>query len=193
MRRAHTMVRGETMPETYPYNRQHAYEYAMRWALAQNPLFYHFAGIGGDCTNFISQCVLAGSGVMNDTKTFGWYYYALSSRSPSWTGVQYFYNFITENRGVGPFASIVDRDGVALGDVVQLGHSDGTFYHTLLVTGRTARELYVCAHSFDAKNRALSSYQYDAARFLHIEGVRAEPWQKPFRFDRLLAGSGLTV
>lgn len=181
------------MLETYAYDRHHAYEYAMRWALGENPLFYHFAGIGGDCTNFVSQCVLAGSGVMNDTKTFGWYYHALSNRSPAWTGVQYFYNFITANRGPGPFARIVGRDSVETGDVIQLGHSDGTFYHTLLVTGRTGRELFVCAHSYDAKNRALSSYQYDAARFLHIEGVRRESWQKPIRFDRLLAGTGLTA
>lgn len=181
------------MLETYAYDRQHATEYAMRWALGQNPLFYHFAGIGGDCTNFISQCILAGSGVMNDTKTFGWYYHALSDRSPAWTGVQYFYNFITANRGAGPFASVVDRAHVEIGDIVQLGHSDGTFYHTLLVTKRTARELFVCAHSFDAKNRALSSYIYDTARFLHLEGVRRESWQKPLRFDRLLAGTGLAV
>lgn len=181
------------MPEISPYDRQHAYTYAMRWALGQNPLFYHFAGIGGDCTNFISQCVLAGAGVMNDTKTFGWYYYALSSRSPSWTGVQYFYDFITTNRGAGPFAAVVGRDTLEIGDVVQLGRSDGTFYHTLLVTGRTARELFVSAHSYDAKNRALSSYQYDAARFLHIEGVRRESWQKPYRFEPLLAGTELTV
>lgn len=181
------------MPKTHAYNREHAYEYAMRWALGQNPLFYHFAGIGGDCTNFVSQCVLAGAGVMNDTKTFGWYYHALSSRSPSWTGVQYFYNFITANRGVGPFASVVNRDSIEIGDVVQLGHSDGTFYHTLLVTGRTAQELFVSAHSFDAKNRALSSYQYDTARFLHIEGAHRESWTKPLRFDQLLAGTSLTV
>lgn len=180
------------MLELHAYNRQHAYEYAMRWALAQNPLFYHFAGIGGDCTNFVSQCVLAGSGIMNEAETFGWYYHSLSSRSPAWTGVSYFYNFITANRGVGPFASVVDQDRLEIGDVVQLGHGDGTFYHTLLVTGRKAREPLVSAHSYDVRNRPLSAYQYETARFLHIEGFRAAPWSKPFRFGSLLAGTALT-
>lgn len=181
------------MLEFHTYNRQHAREYAMRWALAQNPLFYHFAGIGGDCTNFVSQCVLAGSGIMNETETFGWYYHSISSRAPAWTGVAYFYNFITKNRGAGPFASVADQNRLEIGDVVQLGHNDGTFYHTLLVTGRRAGELLVSAHSYDARNRPLSAYQYDTARFLHIEGFRAQPQEKPIRFDPLLSGTALTV
>ncbi|MBR5616363.1 MAG: amidase domain-containing protein, partial [Clostridia bacterium] len=38
-----------------PYMRERAVEYALRWALSRNPLFPDFAGIGGDCTNFVSQ------------------------------------------------------------------------------------------------------------------------------------------
>ena len=57
-----------------PYERGQALEYARRWALGRNPLFYNFTGQGGDCTNFISQCLLAGCLVMNCRETFGWYY-----------------------------------------------------------------------------------------------------------------------
>ena len=46
---------------TKPYQRERAVEYARRWALDRNPLFADFSGIGGNCTNFVSQCVLAGS------------------------------------------------------------------------------------------------------------------------------------
>ena len=59
---------------TVPYDRQSAVMYALRWALSRNPEYYSYSGIGGDCTNFVSQCVYAGSGVMNYTPDFGWYY-----------------------------------------------------------------------------------------------------------------------
>ena len=81
------------------YRRENAVNYARRYAFAQNPLFGDFRGIGGNCTNFVSQCIFAGSCEMNYTPTFGWYYISLDQRSPSWTGVDFFYNFITENKG----------------------------------------------------------------------------------------------
>ena len=55
------------------YLRGRAVAYAERWALSRNPLFYDFAGVGGDCTNFVSQCILAGCCTMNFTPTYGWY------------------------------------------------------------------------------------------------------------------------
>ena len=73
------------------YDRRRAREYARRWAYGRNPLFYNFTGIGGDCTNFISQCILAGCCTMNCRETFGWYYNSSYARTPSWTGVQYLY------------------------------------------------------------------------------------------------------
>ena len=80
---------------TKPYIRENAVTYARKYAFSQNPLFSSFAGIGGNCTNFVSQAIYAGSCEMNYTPTFGWYYISLNERSPSWTGVDYFFNFIT--------------------------------------------------------------------------------------------------
>lgn len=179
------------MLRIYPYNRLRAAAYAEAWALAPNPLFHHFGGLGGDCTNFVSQCILAGAGVMNETETFGWYYHTLSDRAPAWTGVDFLCNFLTENTGPGPFASLAAPDALEPGDVIQLGRADGTFYHTLAVTSHTGRDYLVCAHSFDVKNRRLSAYHYEAARFLHIEGYRAPGWSRQVSYDALLAGTSL--
>ena len=85
------------------YDRQTAVEYANYWAYRRNPRYYAFDEIGGDCTNFVSQCLYAGSGVMNFTPTYGWYYRDINDRAPAWTGVAYLYQFLTENRGPGPF------------------------------------------------------------------------------------------
>ena len=38
------------------YDRIAAVMYARKWALSRNPLFEDYAGIGGDCTSFASQC-----------------------------------------------------------------------------------------------------------------------------------------
>ncbi len=160
-----------------PYNRAQAVEYARKWAFSRNPAYYDFHGLGGDCTNFVSQCIYAGAGVMNDTPTFGWYYRSPDDRTPSWTGVPYLYQFLTTNDSVGPYASEVDASEMQPGDVIQLGDEDGKFYHTMLVVATrripSPRTIYIATHTNDAYMRRLSSYAYAQARFLHIDGVRA--------------------
>ncbi|MBE6618005.1 MAG: amidase [Ruminococcaceae bacterium] len=157
---------------TMPYRRDRAVEYAKTWAMSRNPLFENYAGIGGDCTNFVSQAIYAGSCVMNYTETFGWYYRSPVSRAPAWTGVEFFYNFFASNEGLGPYATEVSREGVDLGDVVQLADETGDYYHTLIITGFDGEEILVSAHTNDALDRPLSTYDYGSARFLRIEGVR---------------------
>jgi hypothetical protein len=70
-----------------PYDRESAVAYARRWALGRNSAFYDFEYIGGDCTNFASQCIYAGAGIMNYTPETGWFYRSASDRTASWTGV----------------------------------------------------------------------------------------------------------
>lgn len=157
--------------QTIPYNRIAAVNYARKWAFGRNPAYYNFDGIGGDCTNFVSQCLYAGSGIMNFTPVFGWYYLSLSDRTASWTGVEYLYNFLVNNQSVGPYASLVPRREAKSGDVVQLGTRDDDFYHTAIITAVTP-QILVASHSADVLNKPLSRYRYEKVRFLHIEGVR---------------------
>ena len=154
-----------------PYNRTAAVAYARRWALSRNPAYYDFEKIGGDCTNFASQSIYAGAKVMNYTPVMGWYYRSASDRTASWSGVQYLYQFLLNNRSVGPYAHIVSESEVELGDIVQLGTLDGGFYHSPVITAVTPTIL-VAAHTYDALDRPLSSYIYETVRFLHIDGVR---------------------
>ena len=155
-----------------PYNRERAVEYAKKYAFSQNPLFASFKGIGGNCTNFVSQALYAGTCVMNYTPTFGWYYVSIDDRSPSWTGVQYFFNFITGNKDVGPFGREVGMDEAETGDIIQLGREEDGFYHTLLIVGYDGEDPLVAAQTDDAYGRPLSTYTYDFSRFIKIEGAR---------------------
>lgn len=153
------------------YNREAAVAYARRWAMARNPSYYDFEKIGGDCTNFASQCLFAGASIMNYTRVSGWYYRSSHDRTASWTGVSYLYQFLVNNRSVGPYAQEVSQEEVMPGDLVQFGNADGHFYHSPVIV-MTKPQILVAAHTFDALDRPLSSYRYDKARFLHVEGVR---------------------
>lgn len=165
-----------------PYNRERAVEYARKWALSRNPLFIDFTGRGGDCTSFVSQCVFAGTGIMNYTQTYGWYYISPTDRAPAWSGVDELFNFLTgkpefreANGGIGP-QGIDVRDGriIEIGDVIQLANAEGQFYHTLIISGFTDNDILICAHSDDALDRPISTYNFASLRVIHIERAVAE-------------------
>ena len=125
---------------------------------------------------------------MNYTPTFGWYYVSLEDRSPSWTGVQFFYNFMVDNKGVGPFGKEVSLDEVEIGDVIQLGNNQDGFYHTLLIVGFEGEDPLVAAQTDDAYARPLSTYSYDYNRFIKILGVRVEVELGEDCFESVLNG-----
>ena len=162
-----------------PYNRLAAVQYAHKWAYGRNPVFYDYEQIGGDCTNFASQCVYAGSGIMNFEKDFGWYYIDPNNKAPAWTGVEYFSRFMTrEDASVGPVAVNATISQLEPGDVVQLSFDGEKWNHSPVVV-RLLRQpalwpadVLIAAHSYDSDNRPLSTYDYQSIRFLHFTGVR---------------------
>ena len=108
---------------------------------------------------------------MNFTPVMGWYYRSSYDRTASWSGVEYLYQFLINNQSVGPYAKVVSPDKALPGDIVQLGTASGDFYHSPVITA-IQPTILVAAHTYDALDRPLSSYIYEVARFLHIEGVR---------------------
>ncbi len=181
-----------------PYDRSRAVEYAKKWALSRNPLFVDFTGQGGNCTNFVSQCLFAGCGIMNYTPTFGWYYRSSSDRAPAWTGVEELFRFLTgspafaeANGGIGPYAvNAQEARRIEPGDVIQLANEEQVFYHTLIISGFTENDILVCAQSDDALDRPLSTYNFSSLRILHVEGARSNfPDETVFR--NLLDGISL--
>jgi len=161
-----------------PYNREKAVDYAHTWAFRRNPSFSDFSALGGNCTNFISQCVYAGSGIMNFRSVFGWYYRSMNDRSPSWTGVEYFNNFLQRREeNVGPFAEESNIFSVEMGDVIQLRfHGNQAFSHSLLVVekrqGRALSNILIATNSDDSNHRPLSTYTAAEYRPLHVLGLR---------------------
>ena len=157
------------------YDRSAAVAYARKWAFGRNPEYYDFGGIGGDCTNFVSQCLYAGAGVMNFTPELGWYYLSPDDRAPAWTGVIYLHQFLITNRGPGPFGEERPLYYAEPGDVVQMIFDGRRWSHTMLVTGGGTYpgDILLATHSYNAFDRPMDTYAYQLARLIHISGVRA--------------------
>ncbi|HHV59860.1 MAG TPA: amidase domain-containing protein [Clostridiaceae bacterium] len=161
-----------------PYDRAKAVAYAHQWAFGRNPKYLNFEKLGGDCTNFASQVIYAGSGIMNFTPIHGWYYVNSFKRTASWTGVNYLHKFLTGNKdGPGPFAEEVDVKDVEPGDIVQLSFQGGShFNHSPVIVSTGAvpsvSNILIATHTIDRDNYPLSNYSWRNIRFLHILGVR---------------------
>ena len=158
------------------YNRTAAVAYAHKWAFGRNPAFYDYEFIGGDCTNFASQCIYAGAGIMNFTPTFGWYYIDANQKAPAWTGVEYLWNYLTrKSKSVGPVGTPCEIYQLYPGDLIQLSFTGEKFQHSPIVVSvgvpATPENVLVAAHSYDADHRPLSTYMYQKIRCFHISDV----------------------
>lgn len=160
-----------------PFSRAAAVSYAHTWAYDRNRnVYYSYDALGGNCTSFASQCCYAGSGVMNFTPTYGWYYINANDKAPAWTGVEYFYNFMTRSeRSPGPYAVESNFAEMLPGDVVQISFDGERFAHTVVVVSvgmfATPRTILVAANSEDADYRPLYTYDYKLIRCIHFLGV----------------------
>lgn len=153
-----------------PFDREKAVQYAKKWALARNPRYFNFDGIGGDCTNFASQCLYAGCGVMNYKKDVGWYYNSPTDRAAAWSGVKYLYKFLTANTGVGLVGRKATCNELQTGDVIFLTNGK-ELYHTLIVAEISNGMPLVCCHTADAYLRPLNTYHYATPKYVHIEKI----------------------
>ncbi|MDR1705003.1 MAG: amidase domain-containing protein [Clostridiales bacterium] len=154
------------------YNRAKAVAYAHEWALGRNPLYFNFDGMGGDCTNYVSQCIFAACGVMNYTCDTGWYYRSPNDRAAAWSGVEYLHRFLTRNKGAGPYGSELPLGYAEIGDIIQLNYEgDGKYDHSLFIV-ELQPKLLVCHHSSqNYDSRAFDTYEYAKARLIHIAGI----------------------
>lgn len=163
------------------YNRMAAVNYAYRYALNHNKEFVYFPlqeNIGGDCTNFTSQCLLAGGAPMAYSPQ-PWYYKQLSTppyhdNSISWSVAHSLYWLLKVNdeKGYpGPKGKeVYNKNLLELGDVIFLQDSSGLIFHSATITSFTAnKEPLLTQHTFDAINVAIKDdWPYDVIHYLKI-------------------------
>ncbi len=105
-----------------------------------------------------------------------WYYLDANDKAPAWTGVAYLYNYLTRERAApGPAARETSIAELLPGDIVQLSFDGTRWAHSPVVVAvgepRTPGSILVAAHSYDADDRPLSTYEFALARYLHVFGV----------------------
>lgn len=165
-----------------PYNRAKAVEYALNYALSPNPAFRYFSltyNAGGDCTNFISQCLLAGGAEMIYDKNPWWYNHSNISSSLddswslSWSIAHSLYwnirkNTVENTEGIKaqvmPSADMLD-----LGDIIFYQNDENRIFHSTIVTDYNNGSPLVCQHTYDLKNVSyIKPYRVKEMHFMHI-------------------------
>lgn len=103
---------------------------------------------------------------------YGWYFHSLNSRSAAFSGVQFLYNFLVNNKSHrGPSAIEVELNQIEAGDIIQLSFDGINFGHSLLVIQPDRNDPLLATHSYDTFGRHLSDYVYARLRALHIVGA----------------------
>jgi len=154
------------------YNRLAAVEYAKKWAFKRNPKYFDFTQLGGNCTNYVSQCLVAGGMPMNYNYPLGWFFRSVNDRAAAFTGVQYFYNFLTRNaKSRGPNAIEIDLKNAQLGDIIQLSFDGESFSHATIIVKTNGSNPLLAANTYDVLYKPLSDYFFQNIRVLHILGA----------------------
>jgi hypothetical protein len=152
----------------HEYNRPAAVNYGTYYGPRMNsPPWgnYESPSLGGDCTNFVSQCIYAGGIPFDSTGAYTWYWYSDSNRVPSWTGVTYFrdylkYNNSSSSSNYGVKAEELYYGAVIEGDIIQNVGTHSMFinaYDRHSYAPYQIYEYYICQHSTTTEYR-LANY-----------------------------------
>ena len=157
------------------YDRERAAAYADEWWDNRNPNFPVFTV---DCTNFVSQCLLAGGAKMwgYPDRLNGWWYEE-DNWSLSWSVAHSLYWYLKGGKGTIAAEEKQSARELELGDVICYDFAgDGRYDHTTIVTAKTSEnEPLVNAHTDNSYHR-LWTYTDSAAwtedvryAFFHIQ------------------------
>ncbi|MGL6106009.1 amidase domain-containing protein [Romboutsia sp.] len=169
------------MKKLKAYDRQAAVDYAQKWALSRNPKYMDYEDWGGDCTNFISQCLIAGRIPMDnigENVLKKWYWYNDKLRTPTWTAAEPFYKYIVGNNNknsenFGIYARNADYNELEIGDIAQLVY-EGRAYHSMIISkvileGEYLIDYLECQHTYDLLDYPLSLKEGEK-RYIKILG-----------------------
>lgn len=156
-----------------------AVEYAKQHAMNYNPQFPDYSNSGGDCMNFISQCLNAGNVPMKHYGGYAWYANT-SSSSKAWHGVDSFLAYLRctfANPHIWYECLSTPKDLVA-GDIVftvgdgDAGDTGRNPSHIVMLSQdyATQDKLIVCGHTVNQLD-AEKPRKDRLCMYIHILGI----------------------
>ena len=163
------------------YNRIAAVNYAIRYALTPNKAYKYFKSDntnGGDCTNFLSQCLRAGGAPLDYNGLRPWWYDMRQGRaSVCWAVAHSLYWYLKtnqhNNRSAIKGLEVNNMDELELGDLIFYENFSNVIFHGTVVTSFVEvdgkREPLISQHTSDLLNVTYrKKYKYKKAHFIKI-------------------------
>lgn len=174
----------QTVTAGRSYDRDKAVAYARQWVGTRNDSWPDYSRNGGNCQNFVSQCLLAG-GIPMDIYSPGiWKWYGsapnnlaqMAGRSAAWSAVGDFLEYVQNNTGYG-LAAAADAPYYTgrPGDIIHLGNAE-RWRHTVLITGvvedgdGNVEDYLICSNTADLRDFPVSAYAYTRQMLIRVEG-----------------------
>ncbi len=173
---------------THAYDRQAAADYANLWVssdeIKRNPDFGIYDELGGNCNNYISQCISAGGIPMDSNGLYQWKYYSdevnesneAAGRSTSWISIDDFYTYCAYNENYGLLAfTNCQLYSAQVGDIIQMNIISG-WDHCVIVTkiiydeNGNPIDFLVNSNNSDRGSYPLSAYEAKQLRLIKIIG-----------------------
>lgn len=169
------------------YRRQNAVSYGVKFALNPNPAYRYFpehGDGGGDCSNFISQCLRAGGAPMDYTSERPWWYSSNGTAdvnehtwSVSWSVAHSLYWCLKVRNELNlpglKGLEVPDINMLELGDIIQYEDYTGKIYHSAIITSFSynggVKLPLITQHTFNALN---ISYVKPAAKKMHFMKIK---------------------
>jgi hypothetical protein len=168
------------------YLRERAVNYALKYALSPNPEYIYFlehGDGGGDCSNFISQCLRAGGAPMDFGGPRPWWYNKGAGGtgddrwSVSWAVAHSLYWCLKVRNELKlpglKGEEVIDINMLEMGDVIQYENYSGIVYHSGIVTSfgyEGGRKIpLISHHTYNAIN---VPYFKHAAMKMHFMKIR---------------------
>lgn len=163
------------------YSASDAAEYAVKWGEDKNSVYPNYGLSGGDCTNFVSQCIYAGGLSMKGSSasagtvesTSDWYCIYIKSTlgirkyavTTSWIRVSDFNTFLSSLVSKSTETTLSSLiSACSAGDVVQLADkTTGTPYHSIIINAKDTSTAYFCGHTSNRSNANVKEYLDDSA------------------------------
>jgi hypothetical protein len=161
------------------YNRVAAANYSIKYALVPNNEYKYYKSIdegGGDCTNFVSQCLKAGGAPRDYNKYRPWWYDMKSGKaSICWAVAHSLYWYLKTNQNTSRIKGreVDDIRELEIGDLIFYENYNNVIFHSAIVTSFVEiygnREPRISQHTFNQLNETYKkSYDYKKAHFIKI-------------------------